>query len=183
VDATAIKLPAKDALSDTVHIPLFPRGRVRAVCEEAVHGEIVAPDTVTWSGAHGSLSVDAAALITGEKFRDSFARDHVLEAGKHPHITFTIDSVVGARRDAEDSIHAVAVGTFALHGITAPLSVPIVAWHDAAGLRVRGRWYMSADDLWSKYGISKIALGLGVGMGIWRQLWMGIDAVLRPAPL
>jgi hypothetical protein len=183
-DATALKgMPPKDATSDTIHIPLFPRTRVRLVCAEGVHGELVAPDTVTWKGASGTITVDAAALVTGEKFRDAFARDHVLETDKHPHITFTIDSVIGAARDSADSVHAVAVGTFELHGVRTPLSVPVVAWADGGGVRVRSRWYMSADDLWSKYGISKISLGLGVGMGIWRQLWMGIDAVLRPGPL
>jgi len=41
---------------------------------------------------------------------------------------------------------------------------------------------MTANELWSKYGISKQAMALGVGMGIWKQLWMGFDLVLRPEP-
>ncbi|HUL50866.1 MAG TPA: YceI family protein [Gemmatimonadales bacterium] len=182
VDATAIKLPPKDALSDTSDIPLFPRKRVRAVCEEAVHGELVAPDTVTWKGVHGKIVVDAADLITGEKFRDNFAREHVLETDRYPQMTFVIDSLQDLRKSG-DSLRAMASGSVTIHGTTVPLSVPVLAWPDAGGLRVRGRWHMTADELWTRYGISKIALGLGVGMGIWRQLWMGVDVVLHAEPL
>jgi len=183
VDATDIKLPPGNSDADTIHIPLFPRYKVRPVCTEAVHGEIVAPDTASWVGAHGKIAVDAGALISGEKLRDGFARGTVLEADKYPQIIFTIDSLKDIKHGGRDTVHANAVGSLFLHGTNAPLTVAIQAWHDAGGIRVRGRWYMTGNDLWSKYGISKMALGLGVGMGIWKQLWMGVDLVLRPQPL
>jgi len=183
VDATDIKLPPGNSDADTIHIPLFPRYKVRPVCTEAVHGEIIAPDTSTWVGAHGKIAVDAAALISGEKLRDGFARGTVLEADKYPQITFTIDSLLNIRHGGRDTVHANAVGSLFLHGTNQPLTVAIQEWHDAGGIRVRGRWYMTGNDLWSHYGISKMALGLGVGMGIWKQLWMGVDLVLRPQPL
>jgi hypothetical protein len=167
---------------DTTHIPLLERTRPRPVCTEAVHGQFMAPDTGTWKGAQGRIVVDAAALVTGEKERDAFERNSVLETGKYPEIVFTIDRVVGVRRTAGDSVTAIAVGSLLLHGTTTPLTVPIVAWHEAGVLRVRGRWFMTADELWSNYGISKQAMALGVGMGIWKQLWMGIDLVMRAGP-
>ena len=183
VDATDIKLPPEFGEQDTIHIPLFPRYKVRPVCTEAVHGEFIAPDTVTWKGAHGKIAVDAGALITGEKLRDGFARGQVLEADKYPQITFTIDSLVNVTHGGRDTVHAVAVGTMFLHGTNAPERINVLAWHDAGGLRVRGRWFLTGSDVWSKYGISKAALGLGIGMGIWKQLWLGVDLVMRPEPL
>jgi hypothetical protein len=183
VDATDIKLPPGNSDADTIHIPLFPRYKVRPICTEAVHGELVAPDTVSWKGAHGKVEISSAALITGEKLRDGFARGVVLEADKYPKIIYTIDSVLDVRRGGRDTIHALAVGSLFLHGTTKPLNISVVVWHDAGALRVRGRWFMTGNDLWSKYGISKSALGLGVGMAIWKQLWMGVDLVMRPEPL
>src|SRR5439155_228696 len=81
---------------------------VSAVCTEAVHGELVAPDTVTWKGAHGKVAVDAAALTTGNDWRDRFARTAVLQATTYPQIVLTIDSVVNVRHVSGDTVHAVA---------------------------------------------------------------------------
>lgn len=183
VDATDINLPPGAASGDTTRIPLFPRLHVRPVCTEAVHGELIAPDTLTWKGAHGSISVDAATLLTGEKLRDAFARGTVLEADRYPEIVFMIDSITNVRHGGRDTVHADAVGKLLLHGTTHALTIPVVASPEAGGLRVRARWFMTNDNLWSDYGISHLALGLGVGMGIWKQLWMGIDVVLRPQPI
>jgi hypothetical protein len=165
---------------DTTHIPLLARSRARPVCTEAVHGQLMTQDTGTWKGVQGRIVVDAAALVTGEKGRDAFARKSVLEVDKYPQIVFTIDRLVGVRHTGGDSVAAIAVGSLVLHGTTTPLTVPVIAWSEDGVLRVRGRWFMTADELWSKYGISKQAMALGVGMGIWKQLWMGIDLVLRP---
>jgi hypothetical protein len=167
---------------DTIHIPLLARAQARPVCTEAVHGQLMAPDTQTWKGAQGRIVVDAAALVTGEKERDAFERNRVLETDRYPEIVFTIDRVVGLRHIGGDSVTAIAVGSLQLHGTTTPLTVPIVAWREPGVLRVRGRWFMTADELWSDYGMSKQAMALGVGMGIWKQLWMGIDLVMRAGP-
>lgn len=167
---------------DTIHIPLFVREHPRPVCAEAVQGSLTTADTVHWNGVRARVVVDARLLVTGEKERDVFARNAVLEADKYPQITFAIDSLTRVIRSAKgDTVRATAVGTLGLHGTTTPLSVPIVATREPDGWRVRGRWFMTSDELWSKYQLSKQAMALGVGMGIWKQLWMGVDLVLRPA--
>lgn len=168
---------------DTIHIPLFVRDHPRPLCAEAVQGELTVSDTVYWTGVRATVGVDARLLVTGEKERDAFARNNVLETDKYAQILFMIDSLIGVKRSARgDSIRATAVGSLALHGTTTPLSVPIVASRQPDGWRVRGRWFMTADDLWTKYRLSKQATALGVGMGIWKQLWMGVDLVLHPSP-
>jgi hypothetical protein len=166
---------------DTVHIPLTVRIRPRPVCAEAVHGQLMAADTATWQGLQGKIVVVAAALVSGLKDRDAYARDKVLEVDKYPQIAFTIDKLVGVKPKG-DSVTAIAVGTLSLHGTTTPMTIPIIAWHEDGALRVRGRWFMHADEMVSKYGISQQAMAMGVGMGIWQQLWMGVDLVLRSGP-
>ncbi len=172
---------ASQSGSDTSQIPLFPRYHVRAVCTEAVHGELVAPDTVTWKGAHGKVAVDAAALTTGNNWRDTFSRTVVLQANTHSQIVLTIDSVVNVTRSGGDTVHALAVGTLFLRGVNSPLSVPVLAWHDAGGMRVKGRWYITDIDLLTKYQVSDPALG--AGRHVWTELWVGVDVVMRPEPV
>jgi hypothetical protein len=171
--------------SSKVPIPLFPRYRVRSVCAEAVHGELVAPDSVTWKGAHGKVVVDAAALTQANVLRDAFAHHVVLDVDEHPQIILTIDSVVKvmpAGGPSRDTVHAVAVGTLSLHGVDTPLRLPVVAWHDGGGLRVEGRWYILPSELTNTYRVAKQALTLGVATRIWKELWLGADLVMRPEP-
>ena len=167
-----------------VPIPLFPRYRVRSVCTEAVHGELVAPDTLTWKGAHGKVVVRAAALTQVSALRDAFAHNVVLAVDEHPEIVLTIDSVVHVTPTGpgRDTVRAVAVGTLSLHGVDAPLSVAVVASHEDGGLRVQGRWYIMPAELTDKYKVSAVALSLGVGFRIWKELWVGADLVMRPEP-
>jgi len=146
-----------------------------------VHGELVAPDTVTWKGAHGKVAVDAAALTTGNNWRDTFSRTVVLQANTHSQIVLTIDSVVNVTRSGGDTVHALAVGTLFLRGVNSPLSVPVLAWHDAGGMRVKGRWYITDIDLLTKYQVSDPALG--AGRHVWTELWVGVDVVMRPEPV
>ena len=167
---------------DTTHIPLLQRVRVRPVCTEAVHGHLMTPDTATWIDTQGRIVVEAAALVSGEKQRDEFARKSVLETDKYPQIVFNIEGIMDAKRTG-DTTTALAVGELMLHGKSTPIAVHVLSWHENGTLRVRGRWYMTPNELWSKYGISKQAMALGVGMGIWKQLWMGVDLVLRPEPV
>lgn len=169
--------------SSRVPIPLFARYRVRSVCTEAVHGELLAPDTVTWKGAHGKVVVRAAALTQVSVLRDAFAHHVVLDVDNHPDIVLVIDSVVNVKRARGDTMHAVAVGMLSLLGVDGPLRVPVVAWHDGGGLRVQGRWYLVPEDLTGKYNVSKVALSLGVGTHIWKELWVGTDLVMRPEPI
>ncbi len=180
-DASEVGRPTWKVLdTNLVPIPLLPRYRVRPVCaHKAVHGEIVAPDTVTWEGAHGDVSVDAAAITQGETIDDNYAHSVIYQVNKYPEIVLHIDSLVEVSKDG-DTTRAVAVGTFSLHGVTTPLSVHVTAWHEAGGIRVKARWFIVAHDLIDTYHFSGMALGFGVGTYIWRQFWMGVDLVMRP---
>jgi polyisoprenoid-binding protein YceI len=160
-------------------IPLFPRHRIRPVCQHAVRGEVTAGDTTAWHGAKGTIVVIADSLITGLDFRDQYARRSVLETQRYPMLKLTIDSLVGVQPG--DTTHAVAVGRFEAHGYTLPVRVPVNAVRDAAGLRVRGQFSIDAQLLVHEFGMSKWALGMGVMFKRWKTLHMGVDLVLLPA--
>jgi hypothetical protein len=53
------------------------------------------------------------------------------------------------------------------------------AWPESGGLRVLGKFRMPAQAITHEYGISSVALGLGVGVRIWQDLFMGIDLLLQ----
>ena len=174
--------PAKQgyaAVSDTTIIPLYPRRKVRSVCTEAVTAEILVPDTVKWTGVRGRVVVNPDALVGGETRRDAFAREAVLQTNRYPEIRFTVDSVVGVTRKA-DTLRGTAVGAFTLRGVTQPMTASIRAWPEVGGIRVLGKFHVPADQLVPVYGISSFALGLGIGTRIWKDLYMGVDLLLRP---
>jgi hypothetical protein len=160
-------------------IPLFPRYRVRPLCRDAVHGEVSAADTVRWRGVRGTVTVIADSLFTGLRMRDLYARHAVLETGHYPEITFTIDSLVDVQPG--DTMHAVVVGTFAVHGVTHATRAPVVAWRDPAGFRVRAQFSVPASALTNEFHMSKWALGMGVVMKRWNTVHMGVDVILLPA--
>ena len=165
---------------DTTAIPLYPRFIPLPVCAEAVQGQVVAADTVSWREVRGDVVVKAERLVMGEARRDAFARDAVMETRLHPDIRFTIDSLVGVTRQA-DTIRATAVGVFLFHGVSRAMRVPVRAWPEAGGLRALARARIPAYVLIDGFGLSKFALDLGVKAGVWREFYMGIDVVLRPA--
>ena len=96
-------------VSDTIHVPLYPRYSIRFVCIEAVEGQIVTPDTARWRGVRGQVVVRADALVSGENLRDAYARQTVLQTATYPHIQFTLDSLVDVSRQA-DTIRGTAMG-------------------------------------------------------------------------
>lgn len=161
-------------------IPLFPRRVVKANCRYAVRGEITTPDTERWRGVRGVVSVIADSLFTGLGFRDRFGRNRVLETGKYPEIRFTIDSLTEVQPG--DTIRAIAVGTFELHGVTQATRAPVVAWRERGGLRVQAQFSVPARSLTEYFKMSKVALGMGVVMRRWNSVHMGIDVLLRPQP-
>jgi YceI-like domain len=164
-------------------IPLYPRQDVSAVCpRDAVSGGVVASDTAAWRGSvRGNVSVRASTLITGLRMRDSFASRTVLQSQKYPDIRFRIDSLTPVQTGAGDTLRADAVGILELRGVETPLTVPIKAWREGNGMRVTGQFQMRPAELVEKYGVSRFALGLGIGTGIWKELHMGLDVILRPA--
>ncbi len=165
--------------SDTINVPLYPRHKVRAVCAEAVHGQVLAPESGSWRGVRGKVTVRADALITGENMRDAFARKAVLETTRYPEIEFTLDSLAQVSQHG-DTVRAMAFGVFSLHGVTKPVSAAVRALPEAdGGMRVLAKFHVPASSLIDEFGMSSYALGLGVGTRIWYDLFMGVDMVLR----
>lgn len=164
--------------SDTVNVPLYPRRRVRFVCTEAIRGEIVLPDTVRWRGAHGQIVINAKALVTGENLRDQYQYHSVLGVNVHPDMKFTLDSIVDMTRRG-DTLRGTAVGTWELRGVTKPLRARVTAYPAAGGTRVLAKFGIPVNTLTSDYGVYKRNLGLGVYMGIWKTLFMGVDLLLH----
>ena len=160
-------------------IPLFPRFRVRPLCRQALKGEIAIQDTVRWRGVKGRVSVIAESLFTGLEMRDKYERRVVLETGRYPELTFTIDSLVDVQPG--DTIRATAVGTFEAHGVARPTRAAVTAWRDPAGFRVRAQFDFPARALTDEFGMDQWALSMGVGMKRWKTLHVGVDVVFRPA--
>ena len=161
-------------------IPLFPRGQVNAVCRTAVSGTVLIEDTLHWNGVRGEITLNPDSLFSGLAFRDDFARSMVLNTPQYPRIRFVIDSLVNVQKGPGDTLHATAVGSFNLHGVTTPMQAPVLAWRDPAGFRVQASFDFDAQDLTNKYGMSKVALGLGVVLHRWKRLHMGVDVILQP---
>jgi hypothetical protein len=175
-----LKLPRTGYANDpdTIHVPLYPRREVKPICAEAVRGQVQLPDTLRWKGAHGVVAVRAEGVITGENMRDAFAHRAVLQTQTYPEIQFTIDSLVGMSRQA-DTIRGTAMGTLTMHGMTKPLTGVVTAFRDAGGMRVLAKLHLPAQSLLDDWGFSKFGLSLGVGTGIWQDLFMGVDMLLR----
>lgn len=164
--------------SDTTHVPLYPRRRIRFVCSEAIQGQISVPDTVRFRGTHGQFVIKANQLVTGEGMRDTYERDAVLGVSTYPDIKIMIDSLVQVGRKG-DTLTAIAIGTWQLRGVTQPFSTPIRAFPEAHGTRVLGKFSIPVKMLVTDFGVYKRSLGLGVMMGIWKTLYMGVDLLVR----
>jgi polyisoprenoid-binding protein YceI len=166
--------------SDTVHVPLYPRRRVRYVCTEAVQGQITLPDTVHWRGAHGQVTVRVKDIVTGETMRDNYQNNAILSMAVYPDIKYALDSIVNTHRRG-DTLYATAMGSWTLRGVTKPMQAQIRSYPDAGGVtRVHAKMGIPVKALVSDYGVWKRSLGLGVMMDIWKTLFVGVDLVLRP---
>ena len=183
-DARNIDMNRKE-IWDTARVPLFPRGRVRPGCSEAVAGQFDVPDTVNWKGIHGEITIQAKALASGQGIRDKYTQGMVLESDHYPEIKFRLDSVTNVTRTEKgDTLKGQAYGVLDAHGVQKPLGGRFMAWHDAGvpgTLRVTTKFHFPAGDLVQEFHMSKWALGLGVSSGIWRDLWEGVDLILKPA--
>jgi hypothetical protein len=163
--------------SDTAHVPLYPRHRVRPLCEPAVSGEIIVADPAHWRGVHGVVKVHADKLFTGEAMRDVMMHQ-VLETGSYPDITFKLDSVVNLTKRA-DTLVGSAVGTLTVRGQERPVVAQMTAWPYGGGMRVITKWRIAAESLETLVPELRI-LGLGMSTRIWKSFFMGSDLVLRP---
>ena len=167
------------AIADTVNVPLYPRWEARALCTEAVRGYITVADPVRWRGVRGVVVVKAEALVSGNDERDAYTRGAILQTNRYPEIRFALDSVVDVTREA-DTLRGTAVGVFTLHDVARSITAPVKAWPESGGLRVLAKFRIDADSLVPVYGLSKYALGLGVGVKIWQILFPGVDLLLHP---
>jgi hypothetical protein len=157
-------------------VPLYPREEVLPVCRPAVRGGITTLDLNNWRGTKGEIRILPDSLVTGNEMRDKFSRKSVFETPKYREIKFQIDSLTNVLPG--DTIRATAVGVLELHGTRVPASAPVKAWKVANGLRVQTQLEFPANELTSVYNFSKLALGMGVTLGRWKTVYMGIDAIL-----
>lgn len=159
-------------------VPLYPRIDVVPVCRPAVRGGITAQDTTTWRGTRGEIRILPDSLVTGNDMRDKFARKAVFETAKYREIRFQIDSLSNVQPG--DTTRAVAHGLLEMHGTRVQATAPVKAWREKAGMRVQTQLQFPAEDLTRVYGFSKLSLGMGVTLGRWNTVFMGIDAILTP---
>jgi hypothetical protein len=162
---------------DTVHVPLYPRRKVRHLCAEAVSGEVVA-DTTGWGAVRGKFTVRTDALTTGEAMRDALMHQ-VLESARYPDIVFTVDSVVAVTRSA-DTLTASAVGSLVVRDQPTPLTAAIKMFPDSGSERVLARFRIPAAEL-DKFVPGLRHLSLGMDTRVWKDFFMGVDLVLHPA--
>lgn len=160
-------------------IPLWPRDSVAPVCRRAVRGEFTTADARTWKQVRGTVRVIADSLTMGANMRDKFMHHAVLNTDTHPDLRFTLDSLILVQPG--DTIHAVAVGTFEVHGTRQSVTAPAVAWRDGDGLRVLAQFGVSAKAMTDQYNMSRYALSMGVVLARWNTLHMGVDLYFRRA--
>lgn len=163
---------------DTVNVPLYPRYAARDVCVEAVSGTVTAAETAGLRGVRGEITLKAEHLGTGEPQRDKYTREAILEVKQYPEIRFVIDSVVSVTRTADTSSGA-AWGVLHLHGASRPMRAAVRMWPESGGLRVVAKLRVPATAITEDFGVSTFALGLGVGVRIWKDLFMGVDLLMR----
>ncbi|MBI4419409.1 MAG: YceI family protein [Gemmatimonadetes bacterium] len=173
--AALLGLPGPDTVNAR-HV----RRRATTLCDDGVSGQLVAGDTAAWRSVRGTIVLRANALVSGLDMRDTYTRRVVLETARYPVIRFTIDSLVQV--EGADSIRALALGTFELRGVKQPMTVPVRAWREVGGLRVRAWFGIPVRALAEQYHVSRAALGLAIQKGMWSSIEVGVDLVLRPAP-
>jgi len=166
-------------VDDTVHVPMYPRHTVSPVCQEAIRGEVVVPDTLHWRGVLGTVAVHGDALVTGEAMRDVMMHQ-VMQTMLHPEIDFVLDSLVGMTKQA-DTLVGHAMGTLTVSGVPKRIDAALKAFPDAGGMRVLVKWRMPATAL-LELAPKLHYLGLGVTTHIWHTFFMGADLMFRRGP-
>lgn len=179
VDYYRVHKTAEAGVADT-RIPLYPRSRIRYVCSQAVFGQFDVSDPTTWKVSGGKITIFPDSLITGLDMRDSYSRKQVFQTRQFPSIQFTIDSLAN-RQMVGDTLKALAVGTFDMHGVQKKMSVPLKAWPDGGGLRVQAQAEFPAKDLTREWQFNQNALGMGVTLGMWREVHFGVDVLMKKA--
>jgi hypothetical protein len=165
---------------DEKRIPLYPRRTVRSLCSPALSGSVFVGDTARGNTMRAALKLSASELVTGNEFRDNYGRKAIFDIAQFPDILIRIDSLIQVK-PGEATTSAIAVGSWEFRGVRAPFHAPIMIEPQTGGaLRVQGKFAIPASELTEKYGVSTYALGLSVGLRVWRTLNMGLDLLLRP---
>lgn len=159
-------------------IPLYERGPVRELCRAAVSGAVVVRDTTSWSVSAGFVRVAADSLVTGLNMRDEYAHRALFETHDYPEIRFRIDSLTNVA-PARDHLRGTIHGVFELRGVQTPVSLPVRMRREGEALRVEGQTQFPAQHLLSRYGMSRMKLGLGVAMRRWESVHWGVDLMLQ----
>lgn len=81
-------------------------------------------DPANLAGIRGTISAKVSTMKTGNTTRDGHLKGaEWLDAASYPTITFTISSVSGIKVKGHKA-SGIAKGTFTMHGVTKPLSIP-----------------------------------------------------------
>lgn len=166
----------KESGGRDARIPLYPRKRIRYVCKPAVSAVVELADTNSLKLVRAQISVLADSLFTGLDMRDAYARTKVLNTKQYPAIRFEVDSLTAITPG--DTMKATAVGTFELRGVRTPMKSPVKVWREGGGIRVQSHFFIPASSLVNVYDMSPLALGMGVRMGQWKDVHMGVDMLL-----
>jgi polyisoprenoid-binding protein YceI len=165
---------------DTVNVPLYPRRDVQPICRAAVTGHLARADTTKWTGIHGDVTVDMDSLEMGSRMRNGFAYSTVFETGRYATTRYRIDSLVNVTLQG-DTLLGTAVGVITIRGVDTTLTAAMRAWPQNGGMRVLAKLHIPAAALEEQFGVSRLALSLGVGANLWNDLFMGVDLLLHPA--
>jgi hypothetical protein len=165
--------------ADTIHVPLYPRSAVEAVCRRAVSGHMERPDTLSWTRVHGEITVLLDSVEMGSMMRDRFSSSTIFQTGRFPSAAYQVDSLVDITWEA-DTLVGTADGVVTIRGVAQPVTAWMEAWPDSGGMRVRAKLRLPAHLLQDEFGVSQYALNFGVGANLWEDLFMGVDLVLRP---
>jgi polyisoprenoid-binding protein YceI len=102
------------------------------------------------AGCEVRLAVDLASLKTGIGMRDTHMRERHLETDKHPQAVFTGSKVVSATPTAlapGGTARVTVAGTFALHGVSREVELPVDLAQAADGtLSVRAEFMVLLTD-------------------------------------
>jgi polyisoprenoid-binding protein YceI len=157
-------------------------GHTHTVLAPAVQGQVVAVEgdlsrsTVRLSFEAARLTVQERGEPAGDapKVQEAMLGPKVLDAARFPAITFESTTVAGTRSSA-GAYQLTVGGALTLHGVTRPVTLPLVVKAGADGLEASGRMTIRQSD----YGIDPVSVA-GV-VKVKNELSIEYTIVARPA--
>jgi polyisoprenoid-binding protein YceI len=139
----------------------------------AVTGEMSGGDSLP--EIRGWVEAPVRTLETGDDRRD---RDlnRSMESDKYPTIRFELTGVE-PRGPAGDSLSALLLGRFIVHGVTREATVPVSVMFRSEAIRVRGETLLNLED----YGIEGLTKMLGM-LKMHEEIVVHIDVTFASAP-